>query len=108
VSKSFEFSAVVTTNGPWEMPLRSSPVYIKEFAITDTNMPARSFRVAFRPGGKLFPEGGVFPLLTNLQAGETYRLRVDATNVGSMGEQKGLLIGELKDISKLNTTTNRK
>jgi hypothetical protein len=108
VIKSFEFSAVVTTNGPWERNLEPYVVNIYEFAITDTNVPAKSFKVAFRYGGCLFPTGGVFPLLTNLRAGERYRLRVDATDVGSMGDQKGLLIGELKDISKLNTTTDRK
>ena len=103
IHKTFEFSAMLATNQPsgGGFPPCIVPSRYVRFFITDTNVPATSFGVAFDYVGRLVNSGGgTFPLLTNLQAGETYRLTVDATWVGS-GNQKGLLHGVLKDISRL-------
>ena len=112
VHKTFEFTAILATNQPqfppgcsWHVPRRDVM-----FAITDTNVPAKSFLVAFHPrSGRLIQSaGGTFPQLTNLEGGVTYKLTVDATDVGTMGGQKGQLFGLLKNISKVSHPTDRK
>jgi hypothetical protein len=104
----FDFSAKLSTNQP-VMPSShvpaKRPVLLRVFSITDTNIPAGLFQVAFyADDGEICRGSRTFPLLTKLQQGEIYRLTVDATSVS----KDGVLMGELRAISTSKPAPDRK